>query len=90
MTERWHLNVTPAEFAELRRLAHECGGPNGYFDEAAWVWGVSAIVQSAPPVYYEPIDVVVRRDVPAIPWWTKQVKRWATEADRATEGHPWP
>ncbi len=72
------LHLTPEEFYHLKYRESTCYDHCGRFNTSefdSWVmhqWG-------EPPRFSGRIDIVVRRDVPAIPWYTRKIYRWQEE-----------
>jgi hypothetical protein len=71
------LNVTPEEYAYIQTAALDAVDLNGQFCEAEFIrfmwirFGISA----------GRYEVVVRTDVPSIPWLTKGVHRFGPDRD---------
>ena len=60
------LNVTPAEFNDLKLAAQDD------LDWYVFEWLGRA---TASRLILQKVEVVVRRDVPGIPWFTRNVER---------------
>lgn len=68
------VSVTPKEFSEIQELEAKCNCRlDGRFDEMRWANGLTFIVGHLEP--FEHYTLVVNRDVPAIPWYSRNVHR---------------
>lgn len=70
------MNVTPEEFANLQLAASNLSGP----DFASFVhthFGCK---------YWESYEVVVRKDVPSVPWFSAGVPRFSDDPVWGAEG----
>lgn len=69
------INMTPQEFSDLQEAASECVDLDGRFSESEFSRRVALMFG----VRYGHYRIVVRRDVPAIPWISKGVFRIENE-----------
>jgi hypothetical protein len=70
------INVTMDEFVALRTFELACFDMmNGLFNEGKWYHGACSILSAVPELFTE-YKAVVRRDVPSIPWVSRNVERF--------------